>query len=1081
MRRLLLPLACAAAIGCGDDPKPAPADASPDVAADAADATGEDADPDAGGEDVDAAAPDAEPEVDAGPTALDKIVGVAESERWALEGLSAPAHVVRTEGNVPHVYAKNRRDLSFMYGFVVARDRYFQLDLTRRFGLGRVSELLGDAALSTDREARGNGMTFVADNMIADLTPAQAELFDAFAEGINAYAKLAKEGKLPVPAEYDIAGPLVGAEQPSDLMVPFTRRDVAGMAAAIIYNLGYETGDVGRAAAAAQLDELFEGAPLQDLRRAGARHDIWERVAPVKPISSAAGFGVETAEGLQPGPTPTQASDASSGGKAAEFAGAASSAAHRRVPASLLTQLAEDLDRFQKRMRRDWSVGFGSNAWAVAGDASADGFSWLAGDGHLPLTIPSLFYQIGLDDALLGGGDTQQLGMGIPGMPTMAVGTNGKVAWCQTQLMGDITDWYAEEVQLGDDGLPSHTRFQGEWKPVQRFDEEIVVADVPLLGSEGRTETMVRLTTFDGRWLTAVEGRKHKKDEVLGEGEGILTLMSGDIVPGDQDGDGVVTAVSFDYAGLDGGAAVIAASDAFGHAGDVEEFRQATRGLVAYSQNIVASDAAGDILYTGYQPVPCRGYLERDAEGRWADGADPNLLLDGTKYGGFTIPLKDQLVDEAAGEADPYECVVPLASYPQAISPARGFVQTANNDPGNISIDGSLTDDPWYIGGPWTEGYRADTIHHALETQVAANSADLAAMATLQANVQSRLGEQLVPFVLEAIDAAKAAHEAEAAEGADGRLAALYAADAEAVDAVRARLAAWGERGFWARSGVETFYAQPTEDDRADAVATTLYNAWQGAFMGRLFDDEGLPGLWQGGGNTGRIRAVTDFVEGRGPDNPGQLASWNPDTQESAFFDIKGTAEVETSRELAMLALQDALTFLRSAPTSPGKGGFGDTPMEGWLWGLRHMVRFDSMLLEFLGDQPGMSLLADQFSITPARLPLASNMPAGDPRATLPHFPRDGDQFAVDAANPGFSGKNFSYGSGPVFRMVIGLKDGQVVGQNVLPGGQSGLPDSEFFDDQAALWLGNQTIPLRFHLDDVVEGAIGREIYEPAP
>ncbi|MGM0578743.1 MAG: penicillin acylase family protein [Myxococcota bacterium] len=64
-------------------------------------------------------------------------------------------------------------------------------------------------------------------------------------------------------------------------------------------------------------------------------------------------------------------------------------------------------------------------------------------------------------------------------------------------------------------------------------------------------------------------------------------------------------------------------------------------------------------------------------------------------------------------------------------------------------------------------------------------------------------------------------------------------------------------------------------------------------------------------------------------------------------------------------------------------------------------------------------------------------------------------------------------------RMVIALDEDGVRGRNIVPGGQSGLTDSEHFADQAALWLGNQTIPLRFHVDQVVEGATGREVLEP--
>ena len=64
--------------------------------------------------------------------------------------------------------------------------------------------------------------------------------------------------------------------------------------------------------------------------------------------------------------------------------------------------------------------------------------------------------------------------------------------------------------------------------------------------------------------------------------------------------------------------------------------------------------------------------------------------------------------------------------------------------------------------------------------------------------------------------------------------------------------------------------------------------------------------------------------------------------------------------------------------------------------------------------------------------------------------------------------------------MVIALGPEGVEGYNIIPGGQSGLTRSAHFDDQARLWLGNQTIPMRFTPEEVVEGGVGREVLLPA-
>jgi penicillin amidase len=142
-------------------------------------------------------------------------------------------------------------------------------------------------------------------------------------------------------------------------------------------------------------------------------------------------------------------------------------------------------------------------------------------------------------------------------------------------------------------------------------------------------------------------------------------------------------------------------------------------------------------------------------------------------------------------------------------------------------------------------------------------------------------------------------------------------------------------------------------------------------------------------------------------------------------------------------------------------------------------VRFESILASFLGNDPAFAALTNDFSITPRRIPIADGLTPNDPRRNLPGFPRHADQLAVDAGNPGTSGVRFGYTSGPVFRLVVSLGPDGPRGVNVLPGGNSGLNDSPNFDDQARLWLGNETLPLRFSLDEVLEGAVAREGFSP--
>lgn len=996
------------------------------------------------------------------PVEEEKILGIEETEVWTFGELTDPVYVVRTEHDVPHLYATNRTDLGFVLGFVTARDRYFMMDLSRRLGRGQISELLGDAALDIDQESRGTGITFVAQQIHDAMPPELTEYADAFAAGINAYIEQVRQDELAPPSELQLAQGILGVSNPTELMREFDRLDVAAMIAVVLYNSSYETGDIGRSAAAAALDDLFTGGEaFATLRRQGAIEDIYGDITPVRFISSTGGFETSAKSG-KPAGLP-------------QVGGIAS-----RVPASVYARAVARSEKQQRRLQRDREAGYGSNAWAVSGSHTADGAGLMAGDGHLSLSVPSILYRFGLDTTLFGDGDIHQLGMSVPGLPVTAIGTNGKVAWSQTQLSADNTDWYLEQIQLDDDGRPVRSFFEGEWKLLEAIDEEYDIADVPLLESVGRLETWTRWRTFDGRWLAEIEGRSASPDEVLAPGEALVNMRGEYVVPEDLDGDGVVTAMSFIYAGFYA-SSVFRGTDAIGRAGDVDEFVEATRGLVAYSQNFAVADNQGNAMYGAFQPYPCRAFLERDADGSWTDGSDPNQLLDGTRYGAWTIPMSGGLPDDAPTE-DPYACTIPHDAAPKSINPPEGWVSTANNDPTGTTFDGSMTDDEYWFGGPWNNGFRAHRIGLELEKAIADGGATVEDMSRIQGNTTSNLGELFIASLLESIDYAQGLGPSPS-DPSDQRVAALYDGDEGAIDEVKSRLNGWVERGFATPSGVDTFYAPDHDQDaRDDAVATMLFNAWLPRVISGTFDDEGLPGIWQPSGSHGRVKSLDKFLRGRGADNPLSLASFNAATGESAFFDVLGTDEVETSHEVILKALVDALAFLRGPAEEENdfEGGFGTSDMSQYLWGLRHYARMESLLADFIGDDPQYAALTKGFAVSTLQCPLEEDgVTPGEPLFGLEWFPRPGDQYAVDAGNPGFSGTRFSYGSGPVMRMVVALKGDQFEGVNIIPGGQSSITESDFFADQAHLWLGNQVSPMRFTVDQVVDGAVGRESYLP--
>lgn len=1024
------------------------------------------------------------------PEAAAAIAGLTESERWSLTGLQAPAHVVRTAGNVPHIYAENRADLARVMGFVAARDRFFLIDMLRRLGLGRISEVFGSVALGADAESRGSGMTAVADRLLAQLTPEMTEILDGYAAGVNDYVAAVKAEKLPPPSELSMAAGLLGYKSPSDAMAPFDRRSMCGVLAVVLFQQGYETDDIRRATQRRGFAAATAGKPDAAQREAALLSDVLDNVAPLFPETTTPGYG-ENGAGAPP--PPPQSLAARRRAKAQAWRAALHALP---VPAAMLERLHGRAERLAARLGKSHRGSFGSNIWAVAGSASADGAAILASDGHLQLSVPSLFWRIGLDTRVFGGGDTHQLGLTFAGLPLLGAGTNGAIAWSNTYLYGDITDFYRETVKLGADGAPVSIVHEGADKALVAVDESFDTAKITLLQSPGGTVTRRRYETWDGRRLVAIEGRPATEAELadpakLPAGKAMVDVLGDMMVPGDEDQDGTIVAVSMDLTTLDV-ADTPGAIDAIGHADDVDGFLTATRRFVGWAQNMMAVDAAGNAAYTSYNATPCRGYLARDEAG-FAPGADPRDLIDGKTYRGFSVPNVAGVVDETPGAIDPYACVVPFAAWPTARNPTRGFVVNANNDISGTSTDGVLGNDTWYLGGAWVLGLRAHAIDEGVAASVSGGGATTASMATVQGTTRSLLGQTLVPAFVAALDKAEAASKS--AKPAADPLAAVWMADPATLTIVRDRLQAWHARGCPAESGVATFYHQPTAEQRQDAIATTIFNAWLVEALHGMYDDEGT--------DLDALEALRHFVaavQGRGPGNPRGLAGWLEARGESVLWDDAGTPAVETSDEILGTAALRALAALRAKPSGHGLGGYGTDDPEAWLWGLRHMVRFDSILASFLEGVDGLGALLDLFAITPELHPLADALTPKDPRANLPGFPRPGDYGAVDAAAPNAirsahygpetvgQPRDMSYSHGPIMRMVVALYGpdadhpvGRIDGRTILPGGQSALLDSPYFADQVRLWLANETHPMLFSPKDVIAGAIGHEVYEPTP
>jgi penicillin amidase len=342
-----------------------------------------------------------------------------------IPGLSAPVDVRYDRRGVPHIFAASEDDAIRALGFVVARDRLFQLDVQTRAAAGRLTEWVGPIALDLDREMRELGLPHAAERVFASLSAPSRErrTLEAFADGVNAWIDGLDRSAWPI--EYRLLGTRPERWQPVNAIHLFTRMG---------WTLAYLAGERERLAAAAVVgttaaEALFPlDALIQEPIEPNGDHEpriAFTRLPPPGPPDSAA---------LRLSAAPT-------------------------APALLAS--AEDGDAGDCEsplLCRMAGVTFASNNWAVAPRRTAGGHALLAGDPHLELTLPSIWYE----SHLVVPGDLDVYGVTIPGAPGILIGFTRDLAWSLTNTGADVLDYFRETVD--DAANPTRHLVDGAWR-----------------------------------------------------------------------------------------------------------------------------------------------------------------------------------------------------------------------------------------------------------------------------------------------------------------------------------------------------------------------------------------------------------------------------------------------------------------------------------------------------------------------------------------------------------------------------------------------------------------------------------------
>jgi penicillin amidase len=427
-----------------------------------------------------------------------------------IAGINSSISIYFDAMGIPQIWADNEEDAWFAVGWLHASDRLFQMDLTRRVATGRLSEVFGDLTLSFDRKQRLIGHQIIAQKDMSNLNEFSRRLLMSYSKGINQWVN-----HTPVlPFEFQL------------LNTEFEPWSVTDCLAIFSFQTWF-------------IDELQNNDGLflsiekkTDKKTAEDLIPLYPKEAP-KTVPQ---FKHNDNNHTDSQPKYASESDLKEFMYQSLFSGTGTP--------FLMTR--------------------SSNAWAVSGGKSRSGDAIICSDPHLELSrLPQFWYMVGVhtkDKSL------ETLGITSPGIPLIAMGHNGQIAWAFTAGGTDVTDEY---IELLNPENPDEYRIGNEYTHLTK---------------------RLELITVDGR---------DKVDSLE-----VKTSRHGPVV---QESDSSNQVITLRWAGFD-----FSPSEGF-QAGfhllkcnNFLEFRKSVTHFGALNANWIYADQNGNIGYQLGSPIPIR-------------------------------------------------------------------------------------------------------------------------------------------------------------------------------------------------------------------------------------------------------------------------------------------------------------------------------------------------------------------------------------------------------------------------------------------------------------------------------------------
>lgn len=301
----------------------------------------------------------------------------------SISGLTDKVTVHYDAELIPHVFAQNELDLYKAQGYLTAKHRLWQMEFQTFAAAGRLSEIIGEAALNYDRQERRRGMVYGAEQTVKKMSEDKEIMgfVEAYADGFNSYIEQLDPKDYPV--EYKLLDykPEEWTPKKTALLLMYMTKMLAGGDSDLEYT------NALRLFGKERFDLLFP--------------DFFDITDPVIPKETDWSF-------IDEPQTPMPES---------KF---------------VLDSIAETIDKPDPN--------YGSNNWAVSGSKSYSGHPILANDPHLGLNLPSIWFVMQLSTP-----NHNAFGATLPGALGVISGFNQHIAWGETNATRDVIDWYKIE------------------------------------------------------------------------------------------------------------------------------------------------------------------------------------------------------------------------------------------------------------------------------------------------------------------------------------------------------------------------------------------------------------------------------------------------------------------------------------------------------------------------------------------------------------------------------------------------------------------------------------------------------------